>query len=235
MMMLRSWSSLSALALMCAALSCAGTAAADIGQLSGCQKPRYPRPALERGEDGISLLGFLVGADGMPLRSIVVDSSGSEQLDRATQDALMKCRWKPRSPADGPEEQWRLISYTWTIDGDPDMVEAKKRAALAAGKGELAARYRISRLLSNRAKTDQDRRNALTLLRSAADLGYAPAEYDLGLHYEQGIGMAADTDEALRWYGRAADHGNVFALQRIQTGRREDIWLPCATEGCAHP
>lgn len=217
-MALHPWHSLSALALTCWVLAWPGSAAADIGELTGCSKPTYSRLALRRGEDGISLLGFLVRADGRPIRSIVVDSSGSEALDEATAEALMKCLWKPRPGSDGPAERWVAIAYFWVIEDDPDLAFAKDQAAKGARKGDVAARYRISRLLEAKPKNDQDRRDSLTLLRSAAESGHAPAQYDLGLHYEKGKGMAADIEEALRWYRKAADQGNVFAIQRLETG-----------------
>jgi len=212
---------LHAAALVWSALFSAGAAAIDI-QLSECRKPAYPRLAAQRGENGISLVGFLVRADGTPVRSIVVDSAGSAELDQATQDALMKCRWKPRADAGGPAEQWRLVPYTWVLDDDPDMIRAKNKAALAANKGDVAARYRISRLLGAKGNGSQDRRNGLTMLRSAAELGHASAQYELGTHYEKGEGMAADSEEALRWYRKAADQGDVFAIQRLETGHLKD-------------
>ena len=217
-MALRSWHSLSALALSCWALACPGTAAADIGELTGCRKPTYPRQALKRGEDGISLLGFLVRADGTPVRSIVVDSSGSAELDEETADALMKCKWKPRAGSDGPAERWVLLAYWWVIEGNPNLAFAKSQAAVEARKGDIAARYRISRLLEAEPKNDQDRRDSLTLLGSAAELGYAPAQFALGRRYEKGDGVTADIEAALRWYRKAADQGDVFAIQRLEKG-----------------
>lgn len=217
-MALRSRHSLSVLALTCWALACPGTAAADIGELTGCRKPAYPRQALKRGEDGISLLGFLVRADGTPVRSIVVDSSGSADLDEETADALMRCRWKPRVGNEGSAEQWVLIAYWWIVEGDPTLAFAKSQAALGARKGDVAALYRISRLLEARPKDDQDRRDSLTMLRSAAEHGYAPAQFALGRRCENGDGMTADVEEALRWYRKAADQGDVFAIQRLEKG-----------------
>jgi TonB family protein len=217
-MTLRSWHSLSTLALTCWALACSGTAAADIGELTGCSKPTYPRLALKRGEDGISLLGFLVRADGTPVRSMVVDSSGYAALDEATAEALMQCRWKPRTGSDGPAERWVLLGYWWVIEDDPNMAVAKNQAAVDARKGDVAARYRISRLLEAKPKSDQDRRDSLTLLGSAAELGHAPAQFALGRRYEKGDGVTSDVEEALRWYRKAADQGNVFAIQRLEKG-----------------
>ena len=213
----RPWSFLSAAALAGMALFSAGASAAAI-QFSTCSRPDYPRAALQRGDSGISLFGFLVRADGTPVRSFVVDSSGYKDLDEAAREALMKCRWKPRDEGHGPAEEWNLVTYIWNLDSDPDMNRAKNKAALAANKGDVAARYRISRLLGMKINGSRDLRNSLIMLRNAAELGHAPAQFDLGRHYEKGEDMPADIEEALRWYRKAADQGNVFAIQRLETG-----------------
>ncbi|RYF00508.1 MAG: sel1 repeat family protein [Oxalobacteraceae bacterium] len=130
----------------------------------------------------------------------------------------MRCRWKPRAGSDGPAERWVLIAYLWIIEGDPTLAFAKSQAALGARKGDVAALYRISRLLETRPKDDQDRRDSLTLLGSAAERGHAPARFALGRRYERGEGVTADLEEALRWYRKAADQGDVFAIQRLEKG-----------------
>lgn len=43
-----------------------------------------------------------------------------------------------------------------------------------------------------------------------AHSGDAEAQVDLGALYEKGLGVASDGAEALRWYQRAADQGNVY-------------------------
>ncbi|KHL55255.1 tetratricopeptide repeat protein [Xanthomonas cannabis] len=43
-----------------------------------------------------------------------------------------------------------------------------------------------------------------------AHRGDAEAQVDLGALYEKGLGVASDGAEALRWYQRAADQGNVY-------------------------
>jgi len=214
----RSLRSLCAPVLAAAALLSTAAAAADIQQATGCRKPRYPEEAMQRWEAGISVVAVLVRADGTPLRSVVADSSGFEPLDRAVLEMVMKCRWTALADGDGTGERWWRYMFIWRIDGDNDLLGAKKTAAIAASKGDVAARYRLSRLLEMVPKDERDRRNSVTMLRSAAELGYAPAQYGLGLHYERGDGMAADIEEALRWYRKAADQGNLFAIQRLEKG-----------------
>jgi TPR repeat protein len=52
--------------------------------------------------------------------------------------------------------------------------------------------------------------------RKAADQGYAAAQYNLGVCYDNGGGVVQDKAEAVKWYRKAADQGNVEALEALQ-------------------
>ncbi len=52
---------------------------------------------------------------------------------------------------------------------------------------------------------------ALAPLRSRAEKGDAKAQFELGLKYEYGLGLSRDKGEALRWYLKASEKGNVDA------------------------
>jgi hypothetical protein len=47
--------------------------------------------------------------------------------------------------------------------------------------------------------------------RAAADQGHAEAQYNLGVMFEQGRGVAQSDVEAARWFRKAADQGNAGA------------------------
>jgi len=180
-----------------------------------CSKPEYPPESLKLGEEGISLIGFLVRADGTVARAVVLNSSGSADLDRETMAALSKCPFKPLTKDGQPVEAWEQVMYLWAMDDDPGMARAKRAAAVAASKGDAGARYQLSMLVGP--KPDPGR--ALVLLRSAADLGLAHAQFEMGRSYEKGLnGATVDIEEAMRWYRKAADQGDVFAIQRVEQG-----------------
>lgn len=48
---------------------------------------------------------------------------------------------------------------------------------------------------------------AARFMRTAAEQGYAPAQYNLGVVYEHGMGVAVNAAEAARWYQAAAGMG----------------------------
>jgi TPR repeat protein len=61
-------------------------------------------------------------------------------------------------------------------------------------------------------------------LRRAALQGHTEAEYQLGVMYLEGRGVAQDFDEALGWFVRAARKGHPQAMQvvrRVQEGVRK--------------
>jgi len=52
---------------------------------------------------------------------------------------------------------------------------------------------------------------AVKEFRAAADEGHSDSQFNLGLMYEQGIGVEKDEKEALVWYLKAAQQGNSNA------------------------
>ena len=67
----------------------------------------------------------------------------------------------------------------------------------------------------------RDDAEAVRWYRKAAKQGYAKAQYNLGVAYENGQGVKQDHDEAVRWYLKAAEQGlvnAVSALERLSAG-----------------
>ncbi|MBY9065373.1 peptidoglycan-binding protein [Hyphomonas sp. WL0036] len=77
-----------------------------------------------------------------------------------------------------------------------------------ANAGNAIAQYQLAR--SQMADGDLDA--AVPLLRRAALKGMAPAQYDLGKLYEQGLGVDQDMVEARSLVAKAADAGHVGAM-----------------------
>ena len=49
----------------------------------------------------------------------------------------------------------------------------------------------------------------------AAEQGYAPAQYDLGICYRQGEGVDKDPLTAISWYLKAAEQGHGGAMNNL--------------------
>jgi hypothetical protein len=145
--------------------------------------------------------------------------------------ALEKCRFKPAVKDGETVGGWVPVAYTWVLTDDEDMKVPKRGAAQAAARGDLAARYHLTLLLQKTAKTDAERERAMVVLRSAAELGLAQAQYDLGRRYEKGDGVTANVEEALRWYEKSAARNNVLAVQRLKLGALSDQVLAAVMPG----
>jgi uncharacterized protein len=62
----------------------------------------------------------------------------------------------------------------------------------------------------------QDGAEAVRLYRLAAEQGYAPAQFNFGVMFNNGQGVAQDRAEAIRWYRLAAAQGNTNATEVLQ-------------------
>jgi TonB family protein len=185
-----------------------------------CVRPTYPPQALRQSEEGVSLLGFLIRADGTVARSVVLGSSGSAALDQEAADSLSRCTFIAGKKDGKPVQIWVAVTYVWALDSDLGLNRPKQSVELAASKDDPAARYQLSLLFRATAKTGAERERAEALLRSAAELGHAHAQFELGRDLEQGLnGNPKDVDAAMSWYRKAAAQGDVFALQRLEEDR----------------
>jgi TPR repeat protein len=61
----------------------------------------------------------------------------------------------------------------------------------------------------------QDKTQAARLFRQAAEQGFADAQINLGLCYEEGEGVPQDKAQAARLFRQAADQGNAMALYTL--------------------
>src|SRR5580704_10938174 len=98
-----------------------------------------------------------------------------------------------------------------------DMLDRARRALLGIGAvllgivpllfGDTAAGMRAFR--------NKDYPAAYAEWRAAANQGHAEAQYDLGMLYLKGLGVAADPEEAFRWLRLAADQGQADAQFQV--------------------
>ena len=78
----------------------------------------------------------------------------------------------------------------------------------AAGDGEPGAQLNLGKCyLTTDSGVEQDFDEALRLIRAAAEQGYVPAYYELGLRYSYGEGVERDDAAAVDWFSKAAEGG----------------------------
>jgi periplasmic protein TonB len=76
---------------------------ADVEHADNQYRAPYPKMSQRLGEEGRVLLRVAVGADGKPVTASVAKSSGSDHLDRAGIDTVMRWRFKPGTRGGVPE------------------------------------------------------------------------------------------------------------------------------------
>jgi protein TonB len=83
---------------------------------SSCATPEYRSKWKEDDQQGAVTLAVLVGADGKVRESKVTESSGYKSLDKASMQALGKCKYQPGLKEGAAVPAWTKIRYTWIIN-----------------------------------------------------------------------------------------------------------------------
>lgn len=63
---------------------------------------------------------------------------------------------------------------------------------------------------------DKNFKDSVLWYRKVADLGNAVGQYNLGILYEKGLGVAKDDNQAHSWYQKAADQGDTDAIKKLK-------------------
>ena len=71
-----------------------------------------------------------------------------------------------------------------------------------------------------------DYATARRLFLALAELGYAPAQHQLGFFYRRGEGVPQDYAEALKWFRLAANQGYVFSQSNLGFMYRDGEGVP---------
>jgi tetratricopeptide (TPR) repeat protein len=98
--------------------------------------------------------------------------------------------------------QWKANRIELEIDGRPERIDLNRTVADDLAEG-LALVKR------------GDFAKALPLLRRAADAGNPVAQFETGLRYDLGEGVALDYKQAMAWYEKSASQGHAPAQHNI--------------------
>ncbi|KAH9833110.1 uncharacterized protein C8Q71DRAFT_774181 [Rhodofomes roseus] len=96
--------------------------------------------------------------------------------------------------------------------------------SLASQQGEDEADMALSKwfLCGAEGAFERDEGLAWTFAEKAARKGLPSAEFAMGYYAEVGVGSPKDTEVAKKWYGRAAQHGNPDAAERLRALSQPD-------------
>jgi TPR repeat protein len=110
-----------------------------------------------------------------------------------------------------------------------DTAEAAKWLKRAAELGSLPAQYDYARMSANgvsgvplnEAEAEKWYKTAFDRYKKAAEQGDADAQYRVGAMYGNGLGVAANGTEAVKWLTKAAGQGNADAAFQLSDIYRE--------------
>ena len=90
------------------------------------------------------------------------------------------------------------------------MMYFRKSAANEYSRGENAVGYMYE------TEKNPNYEEAVKWYRKSAEKGYAPAQYNLGLMYQYGLGVKKNKGEAQRWFRKSADQGLTIAQKFLE-------------------
>ena len=79
-------------------------------------KPAYPPLSRRLGEQGKVIVRVLIGADGVPRKAELHQSSGFDRLDRAALDTTLKWRYVPGKRGGMAEEMWFNVPINFVLE-----------------------------------------------------------------------------------------------------------------------
>ena len=79
-------------------------------------KPNYPAMSKRMGEQGKVLVLVLIGADGLPQKAEIKQSSGFERLDKAALNTVMSWKYVPGKRGGVPEAMWFNVPINFVLE-----------------------------------------------------------------------------------------------------------------------
>ena len=101
-----------------------------------------------------------------------------------------------------------------------DYAAALKLLLPQAAQGNAEAQNNLGLMYYRGEGVPQDREEAVSWFRMAAEKGHSSAQYNLGLTYHKGAGVPQDSAEALKWFRKAAAQGDAGAQNSLRFGRK---------------
>jgi class 3 adenylate cyclase len=176
----------------------------------------------ERFKDDPQKLTSLINRFLTPMTEIVLKSGGT--IDKYIGDCLMAFWNAPLDDEDHAAHACKAaMEMLATVD--PLNEELAEEFGLGGHQDGVdpAALYQTARQL---ALAKVDLAKAAELLLQAAELGFAPAQYNLGKAYRDGSGVEVDQERAAHWFERAAKQGLAKAQRHIGTRYAEGEGVP---------
>lgn len=79
-------------------------------------KPAYPAISKRLGEQGKVIVRVLIGADGLPQKAEIKQSSGFDRLDQAALTTVMRWRYVPGKRGGVPDTMWFQVPLNFVLE-----------------------------------------------------------------------------------------------------------------------
>lgn len=79
-------------------------------------RPAYPAISKRLGEQGKVLVRVLIGADGLPQKAEISQSSGYDRLDQVAVNTVLKWRYVPGKRGGVPESMWFVVPINFVLE-----------------------------------------------------------------------------------------------------------------------
>lgn len=156
---------------------------------------------------------------GFPPAQLMLAGLYKDGFDDVPADPLEAEKWTRLAAEHGYEPAKASLGESMLgpqgVPTDPTRAETLFRET--ADKGDVYAQYRLGMMCKRGtgAGGKIDLREALHWLQQSADLGYAPAQVELGKMHAEGDGVTQSWELALDWYRKAAEAGLGYGMYRV--------------------
>ena len=129
-------------------------------------------------------------------------------------NCMEAAQWYEKAANQGQVEAAFRLGKLYYYGGDgfaQNYAEAAKWLDKPAAQGNPVAQDLLGTILQNGWGVPRDANRAFNLFQSAADVGFAPAQRDLGFLYCAGLGTKTDFTIGYKWLFLASDQGDFHA------------------------
>jgi protein TonB len=189
-----------------------GCTGLEAGRALAAVQPDYPPAARSLGLEGVVVLAFTVGTDGLASDVQVFGSVPEEYFDTEATNAVLRSRFRPTTYKGTPVPFRGQFRYAFSIKGGGGALwdmQAIQRLKAAAEAGHPGAQYIIGAVASLDGSLGIDREDARKMILSAAQGGDARAQYWMAEATSPNICFT--NDRAQVWLEHAATGGHAAA------------------------
>lgn len=121
--------------------------------------------------------------------------------------------------------EWYQVDFLPTKDYDEQEAKKLEWYSKAAEQGHTRALYLTAEQLSHNVfSSEKDKKKVFDMYHQAAEQGDKDAQYELGMCYNQGYGVAVNNKESFKWLRKAAEQGHTESEYLVGDAVYRGVW-----------